>query len=388
MTRYDAHLCLVSAQATPNLLPVLDERWQPRRVVLAASPKMAAAAKALEGVIKRKGLGITLETLALPDAYDYAALSEVFLSYLANHAEESLALNVTGGTKLMAVAAQEAFRAAGQAVLYVNVESDEVIVIGEQARSQPLKAQLKVRELLESHGYTVEQQQHPAVTASQRDVCARVIDHIHGAGGRALGQVNRLAVQARERPHMEVTLTETQLDSRALGDLLGLFQDAEQLNQRGDVVRFANEAARSFVNGGWLESHVFQTLGDLRGEDTARITDVVMNATVVHPDGRTRNEIDIAFLFRNTLHLIECKTANLASEGAGGDDKATEAIYKMETLLKLGGLRTRGMIVDYRGALSAHKANLDRAKAAGIDVVSGLQLRDLKGHVRRVWLSR
>jgi hypothetical protein len=41
--------------------------------------------------------------------------------------------------------------------------------------------------------------------------------------------------------------------------------------------------------------------------------------------GRTadhdKNEIDVAFLYRNTLHLIECKTANLAQVGNGEDNK-------------------------------------------------------------------
>jgi hypothetical protein len=38
MTRHDTHLCLVSAHATPNLLPVPDEAWCPCRVGLAATP--------------------------------------------------------------------------------------------------------------------------------------------------------------------------------------------------------------------------------------------------------------------------------------------------------------------------------------------------------------
>ncbi|NCP39568.1 MAG: DUF1887 family protein, partial [Rhodoferax sp.] len=37
---YQTHLCLVSAQATPNLLPVLDESWRPKKVVLACSVQM------------------------------------------------------------------------------------------------------------------------------------------------------------------------------------------------------------------------------------------------------------------------------------------------------------------------------------------------------------
>lgn len=386
MTRYDTHLCLVSAQATPNLLPVLDEEWRPGKVVLATSPQMKASAEALGGVIRRKGIGVLVEFLELPDAYDYEALQDAFLGYLSTHEVESVALNVTGGTKLMAVAAQEAFRADGRPVLYVSVESDEVIVIGQEARSRALSASLKVRDLLESHGFEVEQQQIPVVNGEIRDLCARVVDHVSSAG-RALGQLNFLAERAREAPGMRVRLTEAQLDSRSLSDVMALFAQAHQLRFEGPSVQFPSEAARFFVNGGWLEQHVFNAVQDLRGRDK-RITDVAMNVKVIHPDGKTRNEADVAFLFRNTLHLIECKTANLSSDGAGGDDKATEAIYKMEALLKLGGLRTRGMIVDYRGALSAHQPNLDRARAAGIEVVSGTGLKDLKGRITRAWLAR
>ena len=51
MTTHHTHLCLVSAQATPNLLPVLDEAWRPARVVLATSDAMQANAKAISAVL-------------------------------------------------------------------------------------------------------------------------------------------------------------------------------------------------------------------------------------------------------------------------------------------------------------------------------------------------
>jgi hypothetical protein len=385
MPNFDTHVCLVSQQATPNLLPVLDDTWRPRRVVLATSPAMQAAAASLQAVIKRKSPGIETELLALPDAYDYDVLFEAFMNFLDAQGEREVALNVTGGTKLMAVAAQEVFRDSSKPVIYVDVQTDEVILVGRAGRSKPLQARLKVRDLLESHGYAVEQLEHPQVTGAQRDLCARVIDHV-GSAGTALGQLNLLAAQARNYRQLSVHMNASQLDSRTLGTMLGLFEDAGQLRCEGDILKFADEAARSFVNGGWLELHAYGVLQGLRGKDP-RISDVVMNVVVTHPDGKTRNEADIAFLYRNTLYLIECKTANLAHDGAGGDDKATEAIYKMETMLKLGGLRTRGMIVDYRGTLSAHKANLDRARNAGIEVISGTQLRDLKGAIRRTWFT-
>lgn len=394
MTPYTTHLCLVSAQATPNLLPLLDETWRPRKVVLACSTQMKPAALALRAVIQSKASGMAIETLELPDAYDYNALSDRFLNYLAEHADDDIALNVTGGTKLMAVAAQEVFRSAGKPVFYVNVESDEVLVIGEKASSRPLRAKLKVHEMLRAHGYNVTTQERPQVTRELRDLTARLIDHVTSAG-RALGTVNALARMARDEPGLRVDMTPAQYDSRALADILALFLDAGLLRQSGQALTFKDEESRFFINGGWLESHVYEALQSLRAQHEA-LSDVAMGVRVSFggadprnaAKARDKNEIDVAFLYRNTLHLIECKTANLAQGGKGDDNKATEALYKMESLLKLGGLRTRGMVVDYRGQLANSEADRQRAAEAGIAIVAGSQLKDLKGAISRLWLSK
>lgn len=395
MTPYTTHLCLVSAQATPNLLPLIDETWRPAKVVLACSEQMKPEAAALRSVIQTKCPGMLVETLDLPDAYDYSALSDIFLSYLSEHEQDNIALNVTGGTKLMAVAAQEVFRSAEKPVFYVNVESDEVLVIGKQAASQPLRAKLKVHEMLRAHGYTVTAQEHPQITRELRDLTARLIDHVASAGS-ALGAVNALARNARGVPGLKVEISVEQAGSRTLMDILALFSDANMLRLTGRIIAFTSEDARFFVNGGWLESHVFEALQSLRAQHES-LSDVAMGVRIsfdnsarkgVNHKAKDKNEIDVAFLYRNTLHLIECKTANLAQGGKGDDNKATEALYKMESLLKLGGLRTRGMVVDYRGQLSQSEADRQRAAEAGIEIVSGSQLKDLKGTIARLWLGK
>lgn len=378
--KFNTHVCLVSAQATPNLLPLLDERWRPLKVVLATSEAMRSQSDALAALLRTKG--VKVEALQLRDAYDYSALCDDFLGFLAASADTSMALNVTGGTKLMAVAAQEVFRADQRAAFYVNIENDEIVFLG-GGHSTPLQAKLKITESLRAHGYTTQGGETPQISARQRDLAARLVDHV-GAAGRALGQVNSLAQQARSSLHCK--LTDDQLDSLALAQMLGLFTDAGYAAQAHGMLTFPDESSRAFVNGGWLELHLLQVLGDLRGTH-AGITDVVLNLQVVHPDGRTRNELDVAFMYRNTLHIIECKTANLAQPGVTHDDKATEAIYRMESLLKLGGLRTRGMIVDYRGAFAASEANRKRAQLARIEVLSAGELKDTKGQVARRWFA-
>lgn len=387
---HHTHLCLVSAQPTPNLLPLLDDNWRPKHVVLACSAAMKDKAQHLRDVLQTKG-STTVELLDLPDAYDYNALAETFMTWLGQHEHSSVALNVTGGTKLMAVAAQEVFRSDNRPVFYVSWETDEIIHIGQSSKSQPLQAKLKVHELLKAHGYTVTLQDPPQVTRELRDLTARLIDHVASAG-RALGTFNALAHHAKDN-HLRIDLTPQQQGSRDLGNIVALFEEAGLVRQQGNALVFKDEQARFFANGGWLETHVFNTLQSLRAQYPG-LTDVTMGLRVAfaqpgskqpRPD---KNELDVAFLYRNTLYIIECKTANLGQTGTGTDSKATEALYKMESLLKLGGSRTKGMVVDYRGDFSKSEANQKRAKDAGIAIASGPQLRDLKGHIQRLWLDK
>ncbi|OIN92215.1 MAG: hypothetical protein AUJ20_08470 [Comamonadaceae bacterium CG1_02_60_18] len=385
------HLCLVSDQATPNLLPLLDPAWHPATVVLATSERMKHNALALKSVMQTKGQGLKIELLDLPDAFDYGALADAFLNFLAAHEGQRVALNATGGTKLMALAAQEVFRSQGLPVYYVNVENDTVVVLGERTPAPPLRAQLKVHELLRAHGHTVDVPEQPQVTAALRDLTARFIDQIEHAG-RALGVLNYLALQAQDAGGLSAKLSPEQLGSEALGELIGQLSDAGLVRQAGLQLSFKNELARFFAAGGWLEWHVLEQVQSLRGQMPQALTDVVCGLSVRFanpPKGRAgldKNEIDVAFLYRNTLHIIECKTANLAASDATGT-RASAAIYKLESLRRLGGLRTRAALIDYRGALAPGSVDRARAEEDGLLVISGRELRDLAGVLQRRWLQ-
>lgn len=375
---FDTHVVLVSAQATPNLTPALDEELKPCRMVLVTSPDMRRQADALAGVVRRRGIAV--ERLDIVDAYDYAGVEDAMLGWLSAHEGDNVALNITGGTKLMAMAAQSVFGGNGKPIFYVNVETDDVHFLGRRDMAHRLEARVKLRDYLEAHGYRFSANPgRPNIRAELRDLTDRLIDRVESAGA-ALGRLNWLAQEAKGSLRSP-PLDEGQRDPFALRDVIDLFAEARLLRSVDGRLVFADEAARAFVNGGWLEFHVHRALSDLAPGE--QITDHALNLEVVAPDGKTRNELDAAFLHGNRLHIVETKSSNLATVGASGDDKATEAIYKLETLLKLGGLRTRAMLVDYRGKLSA--ADRTRAAASRIRIVSGAQLKQFKGELRN-WI--
>ena len=77
--RHDVHVCLVSEQATPNFIPVLDSRFRPNEVVLVVSPEMKQRAQWLKA-----GLAPRVErvsTLEVADAWDVPGVSSALLGF-------------------------------------------------------------------------------------------------------------------------------------------------------------------------------------------------------------------------------------------------------------------------------------------------------------------
>ena len=105
-------LCLVSAQATPNLTPALDPATRPRRVILLVSPDMHAKAEWLEQVLRPRG--VRVDRWPIDDAWDVEGVQSRLLELLDRERDAmeagAIALNATGGTKPMSIAAYEVFR--------------------------------------------------------------------------------------------------------------------------------------------------------------------------------------------------------------------------------------------------------------------------------------
>ena len=59
--KYDVHFCLISDQAAPSLLPILDPDFKPKEAVFLVSDKMKSNAEALEKVFKEKSIKFVLK---------------------------------------------------------------------------------------------------------------------------------------------------------------------------------------------------------------------------------------------------------------------------------------------------------------------------------------
>lgn len=376
MTPAKIHILLVSAQAAPNLLPALDPSLKPQEAVLLVSDKMKRQADALASVLREAGVEVT--RVHLDDEHDFSALESRLLDLAAERAGQEIALNVTGGTKLMALAAQSVAQAAGWPAFYVDVDTDEVIWLDKSAQPRKLATQLRLPHYLRGYGFETEKSiARPSPETRHNTLLLTLVGQV-GSLESPLGQLNFLAQQAEDSNELEITLTPAQHDSRSLEALLRHFADAGVLTTTGNKIRFSSAADRSFTKGGWLEYHVYRTIESVHGPLGVR--DKGANLVVVDRSG-VKNELDVAFLARNRLFVVECKTARMDNARPG---KANDTLFKLsEICRRVGGLGTRGMLASYR---PLGDPEMKLAKALNIEVVAGSKLNRL-GEKLKHWVQ-
>lgn len=379
MNNIKTHVCIVSGQPAPNLLPLLDDSLKPERVVLLVTPQMKEKAAHLERVIA--SMGIRVDTIALEAAEDFDDIQDKLLNLLQQHESGHIALNATGGTKWMVIAAQEVFRINGSPVFYVSIENDTVLFLGGQQKSFKLQHRINLETFLKSQGYSLVGESKPqGLLSEHRELCQQLVMKVSEWEG-ALGQLNYLAARAEENRTLHVSVSELkQGEHPHLSALLAEFRSAGLLERGNEnIVKFSDAASRTFANGGWLEAYVNSLLNRLKSEkvlqDSARLN------LRVKTSSNTTNEIDVAFMAKNHLHIIECKTKRLAGSQTGA--AGTEALYKLDSISALGGLGTRSMLVSYR---KLGEADRQRAEDLRIKVVEGQGIQTLKTRLKE-WIQ-
>lgn len=366
------HVCLVSAQAAANLLPALDPALKPEKAILIISGKMQTQAENLSRVMQEAG--VKAEHYPLTNEHDYAGTEAELLELASRLGQDDVALNITGGTKLMSLAAQSVAALASWRMFYVDADTDQVIWLYKNAPpATPLTQHLRLRHYLQGYGYSLPSAPEKLqLTSAQQALTHTLIKDI-GSLETPLSQLNWLSQQAEDKRRLEVEMN-AQRGSPGLETLLRHFADAGVLEVQGDKIVFPSEAQRDFVKGGWLEAHVFQTLCNLTG--ALDIRDSAVNLEVVDRTD-VKNELDIAFMARNRLFIIECKTARMDKPEAL---KANDTLFKLaETSKRIGGLGTRGMLVSYRALRDAEK---QLAKALNIHCVCGADIRHLPERIK------
>jgi hypothetical protein len=156
---FDVHVCLISAQLAPNLLPLLDKTLAPKQksVIMVVTKEMKNNADALTNVIKKYGIK-EIERVQIDDQYDYENIQSAIDKCISKYDKNlQLVLNLTGGTKIMTIASLLVFSLHSRPIFYLKETDNTAIIIegmeGNVIGSIHLENELKVEDYLLAYQY-------------------------------------------------------------------------------------------------------------------------------------------------------------------------------------------------------------------------------------------
>lgn len=386
------HFCLAFDPSITNITPVLDSRFRPGEVILLVCPERYQQAKWLKDALE--SLHINVSRCEFKDPLDVDQIRNTIQICLANHPrKDEIALNLSGGTRLMSIAAYDVFKQINNPIFYIDPSNDQIIWINnpQNLPQVDLKDKIQLPAFLLVHGVTLKSDAGPApISGNTRSITAELIRQIEKFSA-PLSFLNGLASSAEHRLYTNYNPALFKGENESLLQLVELFKRFNLLRVLNGTITFTSEAARFFVNGGWLEEHTYNCVCKLRdelkkdssGEELIQDLRRSMCVEKIHQEIVIKNELDVAFLADNKLHIIECKTKRLDRD-SGPHAEGAEVLYKLDTLRDhIGGLQAHAMLVSYKPLKQEH---LCRAADLGIEVCAGKDILNLLQRLRE-WIA-
>jgi len=378
------HLFLVSEQLIHNFTPVLDPSFCPQEVCLLASPIMRSQTERLTRMLREKGLQVS--QWLVNDPWDIKSLRERVLEFLAEHGESEIALNASGGTRPMGLAAYEVFRSSDKPIYYVNSENDHVVWLHPSERGTfDLADRIRLPAFLATRDFRLVSAVRQGINERFQKLTTTLVQHVDRySDPLAILNWYAAATSAREGMRSPV-LNKKHQHLPEFQELLDLFVEhgVMSLDSRQRLV-FADAAARFYVNGGWLEEHTFSVISEVRHQ-LSIIQDLARNVIIEwdEQESPVKNELDVAFLANNQLYLIECKTKKFQNKPSFDSD-ISNSLYKLNTLREsFGGSNAKAMLISYR---TLKKSTYQRADELGIKVCDGRGIDLLEKRIQQ-WIS-
>lgn len=340
------YVCLLSDNVLPNVIPLADPHTRPGTVILVMSPGHEERAQWFQRATDGWGLNIRA---IMGDPYSYDATHRIISGIVQEYGP--IVINVTGGTKLMALAAFDVCHG-HYPVMYVDSRHHTIQVFDPAIGHLAWPPDLKVKQYLASYGYQVQAKGKQNTSAAWRQVGDALVAH-RPQWHRELTKINWIASVRQNNFRQPMELAST--------DMVCLLRNHGLIQATENQWQFISEAARQFLNGGWFEAYVFSRLRHMQQD--VGITGLTTN--IVVRKGGVQNELDIVFVLRNHLHIIECKTKHFDRDGTL---QQAHPVYKLDSILgRVGGLMGKALLISYHPMTASVRQRCQDLHIAHID---------------------
>lgn len=362
---------LVSEQPAPNLMLILDPAFaQVDRYLFVSTPQMNETQQGQHLLAAAQLPADRVEMITVP-AFDPAHIYEKLAASCPPTGEEYW-VNLTGGTKMMALAVWAYFsQLPVQAeCFYVSLGENSCRRIFPLHRTEvlPLQYRFSLQTYLTAYGITelenpLAYHRDPAVEALLFRDALVAHQPLPAIEQPSWWFANRLEFRLKSGKKVQPTISELPLDAEAwIPDWL------RYLGYRPAAEDVISQHELRYLSSSWFEHYVHDAIREhLQLPANALASQVKLYRSGQHWK-YSNHEFDVLFLYRNRLFVVECKTA-IRRNRPETQRLFNEAIYRLAALKRDFGLNVTVGLVLFTDQLRK-KDHLDPAYAKRADLLN------------------
>jgi hypothetical protein len=386
-------VCLVSDQTIPNILVAAQLYPDFLLFISTADMEKKCKSKAILDTLKVRGQDYSGAYHTLEVAEDSIIDCQNKISqWLAQSEEEyQFFVNLTGGTKLMSIAAFDLFTDFGSQMIYVPISKNQYLTPFPKRRHlapTALGARLSVAEYLTAYGFSITNRKNLENQKQQATARESTTRHLYANYTAIRPLLNALRsvlpakkTKALKRGH------ELKFNPPPSNAATDEFIAMMAFEPKGSTIsKVIHESEWNYLRGGWLEERVFLAMREVLSPEIS----VELGISYTDMQGN-QNELDVLCACDNVLYLVECKSLG-AIEGSeeimGGT--INDFLYKLGVLRQQFGLTPRAFLAttaeevfDSKGKLEPRI--LERGRQLRIQVIPLVNTPDLEGYFRSVF---
>lgn len=277
---------------------------------------------------------------------------------------ERVIVNLTGGTKVMTLAAFDYFKEVGADIYYLTGKDDMIKVSpGRKKNVEKVESSVNVKEYLTSYGFELEESTPSNICPEYTEKIFQIF--INGDFNQYSETLKELRTEGRKKKNTSIEKVD------GLEDFLNHIEFP--LSNTGKISK--HEA--KYLTGEWFEEFVTNRLKNELNLSSDNIA-TGLQITKKNRNGEpVPNEMDVLLVWKNRIHTIECKTSVFYEEiQPDGTSKTksiiAETLFKSDSLQKGLGLfaNTFLFILDSLDEVENRlRPHLKRAELFGIKVV-------------------
>lgn len=349
--------CIATNHNPVNINPLLEIK--PDEVVVVITDDMQQKGQVLLDEIK--SLQIVAKPLRVKNESSLQALNQQFSTWLEANIDHEIIVNITGGTKLMSLAAYQLFSSWESRCFYCDKDSNQLIWLDDES-STNIGMQISLERYLAIYQYKIIQKSTLADIPREYKQYAKILYNELCKPGKYneicefIGKVHALTEKKQNDSRKYIRFSQNE-DAF----LQYLESETKIFEYKGKEIVCNNENIRKIMNGGWLEISVAAALYGGKYRDIH--LGVSFEKGTQRRGKTTKQELDVMAMFHDKLLIVECKARKWERTA-----EASEAIYKLKALGDIGGLNTLPVFVSLRELSPDAKT---RAAELGIHVITG-----------------